>query len=115
MADYSFVGENDFDAAGGSVSSAGDVDGDGLSDLLVGAYQSDDGGTNAGKAYLVLGASRGANAEIELSDADYAFIGEVEGDWAGSYVSGAGDVDGDGLVDILVGALVNDDGGSYAG
>ena len=56
-ADYSFVGESSYDYAGISVSRAGDADGDGLDDLLVGADYNDDGGSNAGKAYLVLGAS----------------------------------------------------------
>ncbi len=54
LADYSFVGENSEDYAGVSVSSAGDVDGDGLDDLLVGASGNDDGGINAGKAYLLM-------------------------------------------------------------
>jgi hypothetical protein len=58
LADYSFVGENWYDRAGYSVSSAGDVNGDGLDDLLVGANGNDDGGSYAGKAYLILGASR---------------------------------------------------------
>jgi midasin (ATPase involved in ribosome maturation) len=54
LADYSFVGENSDDRAGRSVSSAGDVDGDGLDDLLVGAFTNGDGGSDAGKAYLIL-------------------------------------------------------------
>ena len=48
------MGENSEDYAGVSVSSAGDVDGDGLDDLLVGASGNDDGGINAGKAYLLM-------------------------------------------------------------
>jgi hypothetical protein len=114
-ADYAFIGEAAGDKAGWSVSSAGDVDGDGLDDLLVGAHDNDDGGSYAGKAYLVLGASLGADAEVDLADADYAFIGEAAGDYAGHSVSSAGDVDGDGLDDIIVGAPYNDEGGEYAG
>jgi hypothetical protein len=54
LSDYSFVGENEGDYAGGKITSAGDVDGDGLDDLLVGAYRNDDGGSDAGKGYLIL-------------------------------------------------------------
>jgi hypothetical protein len=49
------VGKNGGDYAGCSVSSAGDVDGDGLDDLLMGAPYNSDGGTDAGEAYLILG------------------------------------------------------------
>ena len=79
---------------GQSVSSAGDVDGDGLDDLLVGASGNGDGDPAAGKAYLILGASLGTTSEIDLSDADYSFVGEVASDLAGFFVSSAGDVDG---------------------
>ena len=44
----------------------GDVDGDGLDDLLVGAWGNDDGGSLAGKAYLILGASLGSSSEMDL-------------------------------------------------
>ena len=114
-ADYAFIGENAVDRAGLSVSSAGDVDGDGLSDILIGAYGNADGGTNAGKSYLILGSSLGGSSIIDLSLADYAFIGENAQDRAGLSVSSAGDVDGDGLFDILIGAFYNDDGGTDVG
>ncbi len=114
-ADYRFVGESSSDFAGYAVSSAGDVDGDGRDDILIGAYGSDDGGTGAGKTSLILGSSLGAPGTVDLSDADYTFTGENSGDQAGSSVSGAGDVDGDGRDDILIGAGGNDDGGNDAG
>ena len=54
-ADAKLTGENASDYAGTSVSGAGDVDGDGYFDLLVGAYLEDSGGTSAGAAYLIYG------------------------------------------------------------
>ncbi|MBI1871084.1 MAG: FG-GAP repeat protein [Chlamydiae bacterium] len=115
LADYAFVGENAYDYSGYSVSGAGDVDGDGKSDLLIGARSNDEGGTDAGKTYLILAKSLGSSNTIDLSLADYTFIGENADDYSGYSVSDAGDVDGDGKADILIGAYGNDEGGSYAG
>jgi len=61
---------------------------------------------------MVLGPISGT---IDLSAADAKVIGEEVGDWAGFSVSGAGDVNGDGYDDILVGAEGQDAGGSGAG
>ena len=117
LADFMFIGEDRSDYAGGSVSTAGDVDGDGLDDLLVGAVGNNDGGAIAGKAYLILGSSLAASTSttIDLSNADFSFIGESSDNPAGSSVSTAGDVDGDGLDDIIVGAPYNDAGERDAG
>ena len=114
-ADGHFIGESSDDLAGYAVSSAGDVDGDGRDDILIGAYGSDDGGTGAGMAYLILGSSLEASGTLSLSTADYRFVGESSSDFAGYAVSGAGDVDGDGRDDILIGAYGSDDGGTGAG
>ena len=114
-ADYSFVGENSSDQSGDSIDSAGDVDGDGLDDILIGAHHNDDGGISAGKAYVVLASSLSSSSTISLADADFSFIGENEDDKAGHPISAAGDVDGDGLDDILISALANDDIGSDGG
>ena len=113
-ADYTFTGENLGDQAGYSTTSAGDVDGDGLDDILIGAYMNDAGGADAGKAYLILRSSLGGSSSIDLSTADYEFIGENSGDYAGYTVSKAGDVDGDGLGDILIGAYYGNGGGGRA-
>ena len=114
-ADYTFTGENSNESAGHSVSSAGDVDGDGRDDILIGAFLNGDAGSGAGKAYLILGGSLETGDSRELASSDHVFLGESPSDYAGYRVSGAGDVDGDGRADILIGAHLSDDGGSNAG
>ncbi|MCB9761108.1 MAG: FG-GAP repeat protein [Alphaproteobacteria bacterium] len=101
----------DRERAGTSVAIAGDVDGDGQADVLVGAPNSDTGGSNAGVAYLVLGPISG---DVALGNADAILLG-ASADEAGSSVSSAGDLDGDGYDDLLVGAPYNDIGATDAG
>jgi len=114
-ADYSFIGEGDNESAGRSVSGAGDVNADGFDDILIGAHTNSDGGSSAGKGYLILGSSLGSTTTVDLSAADYSFVGEAASDWAAFSVSSAGDVDDDGQDDVLIGAYGNDDGGPAAG
>ena len=115
-ADYKFVGVTPYDVSGWSIASAGDVDGDGLDDIMISAKRARDWIENdVGKVYLILGASLGDVSTMSLADADYVFIGEDTDDWAGSSLSSAGDVDGDGLADLLIGADGNDHGGDWSG
>lgn len=103
-ADLLLLGEGSGDGAGGRVAAAGDIDGDAAPDLLVAAYENDDGAGNAGKVYLLRGAGLGRGS-ASLADADWSFVGEQGNYQLGVSVAGGGDVDGDGLDDMLLGAL----------
>ncbi|MBJ95529.1 MAG: hypothetical protein CMP23_13785, partial [Rickettsiales bacterium] len=105
-------GEAAGDQSGSSVSTAGDVDGDGLDDILIGAPENDDSSSGAGKSYLVLASSIAAAGRFSLATADAAFVGEAAGDNSGASVSTAGDVNGDGLDDLLMAAPYNDSSGT---
>ncbi|CAC9549109.1 hypothetical protein [uncultured Gammaproteobacteria bacterium] len=101
-------GENVDDWSGFSTSSAGDINGDGLDDLIVGAYQADPNGkSNAGKSYVVFGKtdSTAINlSAIASGTGGFVINGENVDDVSGNSVSTAGDVNGDGLNDLIVGA-----------
>ncbi len=115
MANYTLAGEGEGDSAGIASDMAGDVDGDGLDDLVIGAYGRDSAGQAAGGAYIVLATDLDAVAASDLGAASHRFTGQAAGDLAGFAVAGADDIDGDGLADVLVGADCNSDNGDLAG
>jgi hypothetical protein len=100
--------------AGSDVAGAGDVDGDGFEDLLVGAYLADDIATDAGRAGLFYGAA-GLTATVDATDADASFFGGVAGEQLGNLLAGVGDWDGDGRGDLLVGSSLNSESAAAAG
>ncbi len=116
---FKIVGEKTFDEAGVGVSSAGDVNGDGLADLIVGAPSPfNDDGPESGAAYVVFGKVTGETVDLDAVAAGiggFRMLGEADNDTAGWSVSSAGDVNGDGLADVLVGADGNDGGGDRSG
>ncbi|MBZ0270316.1 T9SS type A sorting domain-containing protein [bacterium] len=97
-ADLVFTGEAALDLFGWSVGAAGDVNDDGFSDVIVGARWNDGGGSDAGRVYIFHG---GPGAD---SVADCTITGPSAADEFGHSVASAGDVDGDGIEDIIVGA-----------
>ena len=117
---FALAGIDSGDQAGRSVSGAGDVNGDGFDDLIIGARFADPhGAVDAGESYVVLGgASFAANLDLATLDGANGFVlnGIDSGDDSGFTVSGAGDFNGDGLDDLLIGARQADpDGGDSAG
>jgi hypothetical protein len=107
--DIIFTGETSFDAFGNSVAGAGDINGDGYDDVIIGAFVNDAGGTDAGRAYVYLGSDQMDNIK------DAILTGAAPGDWFGLSLAAAGDVNGDGYADLIVGAPRNDTNGSNAG
>jgi VCBS repeat-containing protein len=106
------------DYSGRSVSSAGDVNGDGFDDLIVGAYRDDPNGSYSGASFVVFGKTDGTKVElsdIEAGTGGFVINGVLAQDNSGRSVSSAGDVNGDGFDDLIVGAVYDDPNGSYSG
>ncbi len=93
------------DHSGFSVASAGDIDGDGLADLVIGAPQA---GTASGRTYVVFGKALPSKGDFFLSSLDgsngFRLDGAAAGDGSGFALASAGDVNGDGFADLIVGA-----------
>lgn len=87
------------DAYGRSVASVGDIDRDGFDDFAVGADSVDATGTDSGRVYVYSGATR-----LLM----FSLLGDSVGDFFGYSVDGAGDVNADGIPDIVVGAYGDD-------
>ena len=110
--DYGFVIKGPEQGAGAfEVASAGDVNGDGLDDVIVGAWGSDNNGrVDSGSAYVVFGKTDHLPVELALFDAGaqgelgYRIDGAAQESTTGMIVDGIGDMNVDGFDDVLIAA-----------
>jgi hypothetical protein len=113
---FQLDGEAASDLSGSALAAAGDVNGDGLDDFLIGAESANPNGNDSGRAYLVFGTTTGFPSPLTLSSLNGSngvkFDGEAAGDHAGASVSSAGDINGDGFADVLIGAIDRGSNGS---
>jgi len=104
------------DEFGISIANLGDLDGDGVHDIAVGEYLNDNGGAANGAVWILfLNTSGGVNSEYKINESRFGNGDELNSDRFGGSVANLGDLDGDGLQDIVVGEYFNDDGGTQNG
>ncbi|MEH2067655.1 MAG: Ig-like domain-containing protein [Nostoc sp.] len=108
-----------YDFSGFSVSSAGDINGDGIDDLIIGAYRADPNGVASGQSYVVFGNKSGFSSSLNLSSLNgsngFIINGINSDDLSGYSVSSAGDINGDGIDDLIISALQASPNGEYSG
>jgi len=112
-----FMSDFFFDDVGTSVTGLGDINQDGYADLMIGAQNDLAVGNRGGASYVILG-NDSLPSTVDLGNMEtigFEIYGEFNGDAAGLSVSAAGDIDGDGIGDLLLGAPGNDEGGKDAG
>ncbi|MFC1700184.1 FG-GAP-like repeat-containing protein, partial [Patescibacteria group bacterium] len=102
-------GANESFAEKRSMVGGGDVNGDGFDDILIAAPDNAGGGTSRGQVYLILGKETGWSTDVDIATvADASWVGEGDNDDLGDALSFAGDINGDGYDDILIGAPIDD-------
>ncbi|MEH1927871.1 beta strand repeat-containing protein [Nostoc sp.] len=102
------ISSNEYNLLGFPVSSAGDINSDGIADLIIGAYSADPNGDRSGQSYVVFGSKGGFDASVNVSTLNgtngFAINGIKADDGSGISVSSAGDINGDGIADLIIGA-----------
>ncbi|MEH2361395.1 hypothetical protein, partial [Nostoc sp.] len=105
---FAINGIKEFDSSGSSVSSAGDINDDGIADLIISAPYADPNGDDSGQSYVIFGKSTGFSPTLNLSSLNgangFAINGIKAGDNSGYSVSSAGDINDDGIADLIIGA-----------
>ncbi|MEO8376912.1 MAG: integrin alpha, partial [Candidatus Sumerlaeota bacterium] len=103
---FRIIGAGMNDLLGFSVCGAGDVNGDGLADVIISAKGDDpDSKDYAGECFVIFGRATLTDVNVNsLGTTGFKILGGLAGDQAGQSVSGAGDVNGDGLADLIIGA-----------
>ncbi len=110
-----FDGELDGqDEFGQSLTSIGDLNGDGIVDIAVGSWKDDDRGIDQGAVYLLfLSSDSTVKSHKKISASTTVFLKGLQAmDYFGSSLTSLPDLDGNGYVDLAVGALGDDNGGS---
>ncbi len=105
---FTFTGKSPGDNSGRMVKNAGDVNGDGYDDIIIGAWSAN-GGTGA--VYVIYGQKDFDNIDLSMEILDptstgFYILGNTVGGYFGASVSGAGDINNDGYDDIIIGAYM---------
>jgi len=107
---------NNEDYFGSSIANLGDLNGDGIDDIAVGAINDDEGGTNRGAVYILFLDTNNSVKSYQKIAHNMGNFGTLDnGDAFGSSIANIGDLNGDGIIDIAVGAGLDDDGATDKG
>ena len=114
-ADRIYRGQEAGDYLGWSSANLGDIDGDGRGDFILGADGADNQGVSGGNAFVVKDIGSASEQPINIENVSTELWGEMAGEKVGNAVAGNGDFDGDGLMDVIVGAYDSQEGGDDSG